>query len=145
MAWKEVYTCSWKTISNSVDPDETAHMSRLIWSYAVCKSLLWSLVAVEELMMSRSPINLEKKKSDERVTPLSSFDTIFGSIVFYKHISSFDNRCAICFIWAVSSKTLLANVHRMCRCISSCTCTKCHLDLCSPFIHSVVSKDSVSG
>ena len=27
-------------MSNRVDPDETAHMSRLIWIYAVCKSLL---------------------------------------------------------------------------------------------------------
>ena len=33
--------------SNSVDPDETAHMSRLIWVYAVCKSLLLSPVAVK--------------------------------------------------------------------------------------------------
>ena len=36
-------------MSNSVDPDETAHMSRLIWIYAVCKSLLLSPVAVKEL------------------------------------------------------------------------------------------------
>ena len=36
-------------MSNSVDPDETAHMSCLIWIYTVCKSLLWSLVAVKEL------------------------------------------------------------------------------------------------
>ena len=26
-------------ISNSVDPDETAHMSRLIWLYTVCQDL----------------------------------------------------------------------------------------------------------
>ena len=32
---------------NSVDPDETAHMSRLIWICAVCKSLLLSLVAAK--------------------------------------------------------------------------------------------------
>ena len=36
-------------MSNSVDPDETAHMSRLIWIYDVCKSLLLSPVAVKEL------------------------------------------------------------------------------------------------
>ena len=36
-------------MSNSVDPDETAHMSRLIRIYAVCKSLLLSPVAVKEL------------------------------------------------------------------------------------------------
>ena len=36
--------------SNSVDSDGTAHiMSRLIWIYAVCKSLLLSPVAVKEL------------------------------------------------------------------------------------------------
>ena len=36
-------------MSSSVDPDETAHMSRLIWIYAVCKRLLLSPVAVKEL------------------------------------------------------------------------------------------------
>ena len=36
-------------MSNSVDPDETAHMSRLIWIYAVRKSLLYITVAVKEL------------------------------------------------------------------------------------------------
>ena len=36
-------------MSNSVDPDETAHMSRLVLIYAVCKSLLLSHVAVKEL------------------------------------------------------------------------------------------------
>ena len=34
-------------MSNSVDPDETAHTSRLIWIYTVCKSLLLSTVAVK--------------------------------------------------------------------------------------------------
>ena len=34
-------------MSNSIDPDETAHMSRLIWIYPVFKSLLLSLVAVK--------------------------------------------------------------------------------------------------
>ena len=36
-------------MSNNVDPNETAHMSYLIWIYAVCKSLLLSPVAVKEL------------------------------------------------------------------------------------------------
>ena len=36
-------------MSNSVDPDD--HMSRLIWIYAVCKSLLLLLVAVKELII----------------------------------------------------------------------------------------------
>ena len=34
-------------MSNSVDPDKTAHMSRLIWIYAICKSLLLSPVAMK--------------------------------------------------------------------------------------------------
>ena len=38
-------------MSNSVDPDKTAHMSRFIWIYAVCKSLLLSPVAVKELKL----------------------------------------------------------------------------------------------
>ena len=38
-------------MSKSVDPDETAHMSRLIWIYAVCKSLLLSAVAVISICM----------------------------------------------------------------------------------------------
>ena len=36
-------------MSNSIYPDETAHLSRLIWIYTVCKSLLLSPVAVKEL------------------------------------------------------------------------------------------------
>ena len=36
-------------MSKSIDPDETAHMSRLIWIYAVCKNLLLSPVAMKEL------------------------------------------------------------------------------------------------
>ena len=38
-------------MSNSVDPDETAHMSRLIWVYAVSKILLLSPVAVKGLII----------------------------------------------------------------------------------------------
>ena len=34
-------------MSNSVDPDKMVHLSRLIWIYAVCKSLLLSPVAVK--------------------------------------------------------------------------------------------------
>ena len=34
-------------MSNSVDPDEMAHICHLIWIYAVCKSLLLSPVAVK--------------------------------------------------------------------------------------------------
>ena len=34
---------------NSIDPDETAHISRLIWIYAFCKILLSSPIAVKEL------------------------------------------------------------------------------------------------
>ena len=36
-------------MSNSAHPDEI--MSRLIWLYTVCKSLLLSLVAVKDLML----------------------------------------------------------------------------------------------
>ena len=36
-------------MSNSVDPDETAYMSLLIWIYFVCKSLLLLPVTVKEL------------------------------------------------------------------------------------------------
>ena len=46
---KSLYVKLTDWMSNKVDPDETARMSRLIWIYAVCKSLLLSLVAVKEL------------------------------------------------------------------------------------------------
>ena len=45
-------------MSNSVDPDETSHMSRFIWISAVCESLLLSPVAVKELM--RYPANTQR-------------------------------------------------------------------------------------
>ena len=38
-----------------------------------------------------------------------------------------------------------SNMRKMRRTRSSCVCAKYHLGLCSPFIHSVVSIDSVSG
>ena len=38
-------------MSNSVDPDETAHMSSLIWIYAVFKRLLLSPKAMKELKL----------------------------------------------------------------------------------------------
>ena len=44
-------------MSNSVDPDETAHMSRLIWINAVCKRILLSPVAVKELKKCISELN----------------------------------------------------------------------------------------
>ena len=46
--------------------------------------------------------------------------------------------------WAPSSKKMPSNMHKMRRFISSCGCPMYHLGLCSPFIHSVVSNDSVS-
>ena len=39
-------------LSNRVDPDETAHMSRLIWIYAVCKKpivIAYGCVKVEQI------------------------------------------------------------------------------------------------
>ena len=42
-------------MSNSVDPDETDHMSRLIWIYAVCKILLLSPVEMKELRVKPDP------------------------------------------------------------------------------------------
>ena len=48
-------------MSNSVDPDETAHMNRLIWVYAACKSLLLLPVAVKvkESHCSFLPVTLK--------------------------------------------------------------------------------------
>ena len=45
-------------MSNSIDPDKTAHMSRLIWIYAVWKSLLLLPVAVKELIPYINLLNL---------------------------------------------------------------------------------------
>ena len=40
-------------MSNSIHPDEMAHMSPVIWIFAVCKSLLLSPVAVKELKFEK--------------------------------------------------------------------------------------------
>ena len=48
-------------------------------------------------------------------------------------------------IWATSREKVPSNKHKMHRFRSSCACTKYHPGLCSPFIHSEVSNDSVSG
>ena len=44
--------------------------------------------------------------------------------------------------WAKPSEKVPSNMRRF---RSSCTCTNHHPGLCSPFIHSVVSNNSVSG
>ena len=41
-------------MSNSLDPGETAHMSRLFWICAVCKSQLLSPVACSETVKALS-------------------------------------------------------------------------------------------
>ena len=49
-------------MSNSVDPDEKAHMSSLSWIYDVCKILLLSPVVVkvkESLCRSILPVTLK--------------------------------------------------------------------------------------
>ena len=57
-----------------------------------------------------------------------------------------NNCCSVMVIniWATSSKTAPSNMHKMCRFKSSCTCAKYYLGLCSPFIHSAVSSDTVN-
>ena len=65
--------------------------------------------------------------------------SFFGGKIF----SIFEKVCFRNGIWAVSSKKKPSNVHKMCRLKSSCA--KYHPGLCSPFIHFVVSNDSVSG
>ena len=47
--------------------------------------------------------------------------------------------------WTVSSENVHSNMRRMCRFRSSCACTKCHPGLCSPFMHSVASNETLSG
>ena len=46
--------------------------------------------------------------------------------------------------WAMWSKKVPLNMRKMCRFRSSCTSEMYHPCLCSPFLHSVVSNDSVS-
>ena len=48
-------------------------------------------------------------------------------------------------IWAVSSQKVSSNMCKMCRFRLPLACAKYHPSLCSPFIHSLVNKDSVSG
>ena len=48
-------------------------------------------------------------------------------------------------IWAASSKNVLSNTRKMLISRLSSACAKYHPDLCFPFIHSVVSNDSVRG
>ena len=48
-------------------------------------------------------------------------------------------------IWAAFSENMPSNMCKMRRFRSSCSCAKCHLGLYSPFVHSVVSSDYVSG
>ena len=53
--------------------------------------------------------------------------------------------CCLRMKWASSSKKIPSSMLKICRFISSCTCANYHTGFCSPFIHSLVSNDSVSG
>ena len=44
-------------MSNSIDPDEMAHMSRLIWIYAVCKSLFFVICGSERVKLPTVKLN----------------------------------------------------------------------------------------
>ena len=52
---------------NSVDPDETDYMSRLIWINDVCKSLLSLPVALKELKQKENK-NAKWALADKRVS-----------------------------------------------------------------------------
>ena len=52
---------------------------------------------------------------------------------------------ALCIIWTASSENVPSNMLKIRRFRSSFACAKYHPSLCSPFIHSVVSDDFVSG
>ena len=57
------------------------------------------------------------------------------------------SRCYRCLINHIghSNEKLSSNMRIICRIRSSCACTKYHLYLCLPFIHSVISNDFVGG
>ena len=61
-------------MSNTVDPDETAHMSRLIWIYAVFKNLLLSSVAVKGL--KRYKITRDVSLSSKWTKEIKSVDIV---------------------------------------------------------------------
>ena len=48
-------------------------------------------------------------------------------------------------IWAVLTEKCFRTLRKMCRFRLSCACAKYHPALCSPFINSVVSNDSIRG
>ena len=79
-------------MSNRVDPDETAHMSRLIWFYAVCKSLLLSPVAVKEL----------NKKQSEEISSLAVLWAKISADNILKYFSCFSQETECHFRQIVS-------------------------------------------
>ena len=65
--------------------------------------------------------------------------SLFSFLVHVYVIFLFHSRS---FMGFIKQKSAL-NIHKMCRFRSSCACVKYHQGLCSPFIHSVLSDDSV--
>ena len=47
--------------------------------------------------------------------------------------------------WVMPREKEPSTMRKMCQFAYSCTCAKSHPGLCSQFIHSVVSNESVSG
>ena len=52
---------------------------------------------------------------------------------------------AFVIIWATSRENVHSNMRKIRKSRSSCACSKNHLGLCTPFIHSVIANDSVCG
>ena len=54
------------------------------------------------------------------------------------------HHCVSSMSWAVTSEKMPLNMCKMHRLRSTCADTKCHTGFYTPFIHSVVSNDSVN-
>ena len=80
-------------MSNSVDPDKTLMMSRLVWIYAVCKILLLSPVAVKELNLFAKSINQDEvghnELSHSHLLFVFSFPNFVASMYVILFISRF--------------------------------------------------------
>ena len=96
---KSLYVKLKDRMSNSVDLDETAHMSRLIWIYAVCKGLLLLPVVVKELsplIYSDEVLYFSYVRYANMLFFFNCLFNIFSSFCDFVIVGNFNNTVLLC-------------------------------------------------
>ena len=68
-----------------------------------------------------------------------------GATTHAERVELMTLKCYGVIRWATSSENVPSSMRKVYNFKLSCTCAKSHAGICSPFMHFIVSNDSVSG